>query len=200
MARRLDASAWVAAILHDLSSLRAQLGDFDAALAAGEEGLAIRRELGKPWGVAHALDALAELELRRGDSARARDLYQESAEASRAGGREDGAVYAQISVADATRRMGDLTVAAKLFGDNLRLIADWDDSVLKADTVEGVAALLVQHAARLAGGTDREPDAEGVTGVTLLAALTISDARLGWGSTTRKITRPRWPSPEACPA
>jgi tetratricopeptide (TPR) repeat protein len=61
MARTIGDKAGVAANLHDLAGTFAQLGEFPRARELATEGLAIRKELGKPLGVAHALDALWDI-------------------------------------------------------------------------------------------------------------------------------------------
>jgi predicted ATPase/class 3 adenylate cyclase len=80
LARELDHASGIAATLHDLAGVLAQLGEFDRARRLAEEGLALRRELGDPTGIAHGLDGLGDVALFEGDYDSASRIYAEIAE------------------------------------------------------------------------------------------------------------------------
>ena len=80
LARKLHDLPGVAAALHDLAGVLAQLGEFDRARAVAQEGLALRRQLGDPTGIAHGLDGLGDIALFEGDYERATQIYAEIVE------------------------------------------------------------------------------------------------------------------------
>jgi tetratricopeptide (TPR) repeat protein len=77
MGRTLGDRAGVAANLHDLAGTLAQLGEFSHARELATEGLAIRKALAKPLGIAHALDALWDVAFFEHDYGEARRLAEE---------------------------------------------------------------------------------------------------------------------------
>ena len=78
MARTIGDEPGLAASLHDLAGTLAQLGEFPRARELATEGLAIRKQLGKPLGVAHALDALWDIAFFEHDYEEAFRLDQET--------------------------------------------------------------------------------------------------------------------------
>ncbi len=70
--------ASLAGSLHDQCETLAGLGRVEEAEAAGRRALEIRRRLGAPAGVAHAMDALATVEESRGKWERALEIKREA--------------------------------------------------------------------------------------------------------------------------
>jgi tetratricopeptide (TPR) repeat protein len=65
-------------VLHAAGTLAYIQGDYSAAWALLEEGLATRRQLGDRKGIAHTLNNLGILTRQQGDFASARALHDES--------------------------------------------------------------------------------------------------------------------------
>ncbi len=69
---------WISALLTDLAHVLVEVGREDEAGPLAEEALALRRELGHPSGIAHALLALMEIEGDAGNFERAHRLAGEA--------------------------------------------------------------------------------------------------------------------------
>jgi tetratricopeptide (TPR) repeat protein len=108
-----------AAALHAATNFALQLGDLEAARGHGEEGLAIRRELGDPKRVAHALSILATLAADQRDYDESERLFEEAA-ALWNEGPVTGAFRAG-SLADVAMRRGDYARAIALSEESLAL-------------------------------------------------------------------------------
>ena len=107
-ARAAGAAENIPGILHDLCGALVALHDFDAAQAAAEEALTLRREQGRPFGIAHALDAMADLALARGDAKRASQLWQDVSRILLAEGSLVDGLWSAVSAAEAWRRVPDI--------------------------------------------------------------------------------------------
>jgi predicted ATPase/class 3 adenylate cyclase len=134
----------VAAILHDLGSIAESEGDFARARALHEEALILRRAVGTPGGIAHALNGLTNLALREKDYVHAEALAAEELELCRIAIDPDGAANAQVSLGDARRNQGKLSSAAKAYQDALSSAPA--DVLIVAESLDGLA-----HIAAAAG-------------------------------------------------
>lgn len=108
-----------AAALHAATNFALQLGDLEAARGYGEEGLSIRRELGDPGRVAHALSILATLAADQGEYDESERLFEEAA-ALWNQGPITGAFKAG-SLADVAMRRGDYARGIALSEESLAL-------------------------------------------------------------------------------
>ena len=68
----------VASTLADMAEMYAVEGDFDEARRLSDDAIELRRRLGTPWGIAHALGNRGMVEFWAGDFPRARELYEEA--------------------------------------------------------------------------------------------------------------------------
>jgi predicted ATPase len=96
-------------------------GDFAAARALHEEGLAIRRALGDQWGVAFSLTAMGFVAQHQGDYGAARLLQEESLSIWRALGNELGVAWSLNSLADVAGHEGDFAGASSRLRESLTL-------------------------------------------------------------------------------
>ena len=81
MGRRLGHPPTIAAVLQDLTSLYAAMGELGEARACGDEALRLREANGDQHGISHALGGeLAELEMRAGNAAEAERILRRSDE------------------------------------------------------------------------------------------------------------------------
>jgi predicted ATPase len=126
MSRRVGDHGTMAAVLADLTSLHALVGEFEAARRFGEEALQIRRagarQIGVAGGrgVAHALQALAEAALKSGDPREAERLMREADELdSTANSPPRDRVWTAFILEETLRGQGRLDEARALAGDVL---------------------------------------------------------------------------------
>jgi predicted ATPase/DNA-binding SARP family transcriptional activator len=103
-ARRSYKGAWV--LIH-LGHLAFRLDDFPAARALYEESLAIHRELGDRWSIAHALAGLGQVARRQTEYAEARAMHEESLALRRELGDQSGIAQSLIGLGDTLREQGD---------------------------------------------------------------------------------------------
>ncbi len=99
----------LAATLTDLSEVHKRLGDLEGARSAARRAVDLRREIGQPRGIAHALLGQADVELAAGDAAGAMALYSEGLPLAH------GAFVPFLAWGCATcaRRLGDRETAAR---------------------------------------------------------------------------------------
>ena len=76
--RLSPASSLLAAAHTDIADVLLRLGRLDETEASARKGLALRREIGRSYGTAHALVTLAEVERARGEPEQALETYRES--------------------------------------------------------------------------------------------------------------------------
>ena len=134
----------LAATLSDLAYTELEAGRLLEAQSFAEEALAIRRDLGLPHGIAHALLALAAVAFHARGFDHARDLYAEAASIYEAAESHGDALTAQLSVADCELQLGRLDETAALLRHGIPLTSEFSDVTMN------VQALRV--AARLAAG------------------------------------------------
>ena len=116
-----DSVAGLLAATHtDVSSVLARLGDLDQAAEHAEAALAIRRRLGTPHGIAHALGGVADVAERRQAWSEALDIYAESVSLLEKAGEPLEAVYALIGMGSVQRSLGDRSGATDALEDALR--------------------------------------------------------------------------------
>jgi predicted ATPase len=96
----------IAATLSDLAYMELAAGRLREARRYADEALAIRRELGLPHGIAHALLALAAVEYNARDFNRAGQLYADAVDASEVAGSQGDAVEARLGLAQCELLLG----------------------------------------------------------------------------------------------
>ena len=149
----------LAAVVTDLSTTEMDQGRLDEAEQHALEGLRLRRELGAPHGVAHALQAVASVAHARRDFGRCRELLGEAEAAWREAGRAIEAAQAQTGVAECHVLLGDPESAARLLAAALDVLARSRDEMNRAFAAH-VAAMVAgaygEHgtAARLLGAVE----------------------------------------------
>jgi len=116
-----DSVAGLLAATHtDVSSVLARLGDLDEAAEHAGVALAIRRRLGTPHGIAHALFGVAEVAERRQAWSEALGVYTECVSLLEGAGEPLEAVAALIGIGSVQRSLGDLSGATEALEDALR--------------------------------------------------------------------------------
>ncbi len=129
----------IAATLSDLAYMELEAGRPEEARACGEEALALRRDLGRPGGIAHALLALAAVAYYERDVVRARELYVEAIAGFEAAGSSGDVPEASIALAECELLLGRLDEAAALLRDTIPTLQEFPDQVVDV------------HALRVAG-------------------------------------------------
>jgi predicted ATPase/DNA-binding SARP family transcriptional activator len=154
-ARAMDDPYEIASALTGMCMARALLGDTDAALAAGEEALAIARDLGYVTQIAGSLAAL-------GFAWGARDLERGVALLDESLALKSDTTYSALArvVSGHLRVMlGDHDGALRLFGGTLEIYRELGDAFYLPTSLEGTAAALCLRgrttaAARLLGASE----------------------------------------------
>ncbi|HYU40319.1 MAG TPA: BTAD domain-containing putative transcriptional regulator [Acidimicrobiia bacterium] len=153
--RAIDDPYEIAAALTGTCMVRAILGDTDAALAAGEEAVAIARDLGYVTQIAGSLGAL-------GFAWGARDLERGVALLDESLALKSDTTYSALArvVSGHLRVMlGDHDGALRLFGETLEIYGQLGDAFYLPTSLEGTAAALCSRgraaaAARLLGASE----------------------------------------------
>jgi non-specific serine/threonine protein kinase len=119
--------------LNGTGRLVAEQGDYTAARALLEEGLALYRELGDRHGVANGLNNLGTVAWMRGDYAAAHTLYGESRNLARELGDRWGVALALNSLGIVAWAQGDYVSARTFYDESLILKRQLDDQRGVAD-------------------------------------------------------------------
>jgi tetratricopeptide (TPR) repeat protein len=104
---------WTPALLSNLTHYELDARRFEEARALGKEALALRRELGGPSGIAHALTALAAVAYAEQNFVQARDLFAESVSGFVADKQSEEAAASRVSVAECELLLGRLGAASE---------------------------------------------------------------------------------------
>jgi len=148
----------VAATLSDLAYIELEAGRLDEARSCAEEALAVRRDLGLPHGIAHALLAVAMVAYNERDFGRARDLYSEAAavyDSAQSGG---DALEARLELAECELLLGRLGATEALLRDAVAALRTLGDQTMVVHAFR-VAAML----AAAKGDAERSAVLFGVT-------------------------------------
>ena len=113
--------------LHGAGILASEQGDYAAAHALYEESLALSRELGDTYTIAHLLNNLGNVAAKQDDYATARALYEESLAIRREIGDRQGMVYSLINLGSAAKDHGDYAAAYDLCGEGLTISKELGD-------------------------------------------------------------------------
>jgi tetratricopeptide (TPR) repeat protein len=157
-----------AATLSDLAYIELEAGNLMGARACAEEALALRRDLGLPHGIAHALLALANLAYFERDFVRARELLAEAIAGWEAAGSHGDALGARIAMAECELLLGRLDETAALLREAIPMLPKFPDQTLDVHALR-VAGMLSaargdgERCAALFGAADRKLEESGLT-------------------------------------
>jgi predicted ATPase/class 3 adenylate cyclase len=158
----------IAATLSDLVYMELDAGRVEEARAYAEEALALRRELGKPQGVAHALMAIAAIAYHERDFVRYREILSEGIVNFEAAEMRGDVLITRIAMAECELLMGRPTETEALLREAIPQLHAIGDRMADVGALR-VAAMLAQargdceRCAALFGAADRMQDESGVT-------------------------------------
>jgi predicted ATPase len=161
---RLGDTDEVAATLADISDIHSRRGELELARKAAREALELRRSMGNPSGIGHALYALAAVEFFAGDFPLARRGFEEAqAEFLRAGWTTESA-QALFMEGQTARRMGDQQLARDSFRRSSSLVFEFGKRDALPEFLQEAAALAKsrEDAAQLMGASDRRLEEFGI--------------------------------------
>jgi DNA-binding CsgD family transcriptional regulator len=143
-------------------------GDFDRAVALGEDALALLRTLDQPYWAGLVLTNLADANLWRGDLAQADAFAQEGLALARGAGNTFGIALALGPVAVLASARGDQALATRLYEERLSRWIALGDRPGIGGTLAGLAGVALtsgqpERAAHLLGAAYALRDALGVT-------------------------------------
>jgi hypothetical protein len=118
-----------------LAHIELERGRVSDAQACAEEALSIRRQLGLPGGVAHALHALAAIAYHSGDYERARALSAEGAAESETAGNPLAVLMGRVDVAECDLLLGDSDSAAETLREITLGLPDVPDQNLELNVL-----------------------------------------------------------------
>jgi predicted ATPase len=108
-----------AAVLSDLCDVLVQLGDVDRATASAQRALELRRSIGDPRGIAHALTGVATVAMSRGAFEEAAERFSETVRLYDSCGQRFEAAGPLAGLGFARQALGDLPGATSAFDDSL---------------------------------------------------------------------------------
>ena len=158
----------IAATLSDLAYMELDAGRLEEARACGEEALAIRRDVGRPGGIAHALLALAAVAYHDREVMRARELYVEAIHGFEAAGSHGDVPEAKIALAECELLLGRLEEATALLREAIPTLQEFPDQVVDVHALR-VAGMLAaargdaERCATLFGAADCKVEDSGMT-------------------------------------
>ena len=131
----------LAAVLADIAEIDSRLGRFEEARESAASAVALRRSLGVPEGVSHAVFAAGGVEFTAGAFAAARSFFEEAlAVAPDVHPTERAYIVAMIG--DCERRLDHLNDARAAFREAVALAAGADDRPFLLELLQQVAATL----------------------------------------------------------
>ncbi len=147
------------ALMH-LGDAALQQGQYEAAEAYFQRGLANQREMGSPWGVASLLNSLGETARCQGDYQTARRYYEEAVNIFRRMKSIADVARGQHSLGYVALRQGDLRLARERFCDALTEFRRLGHPRGLAEAVQGLAGVAAasgawELAGRLLGASER---------------------------------------------
>ena len=157
-----------AATLSDLAYMELDAGRPEEARACGEEALALRRDLGRPGGIGHALLALAAVAYYQRDIALARESYVEAIGGFEAAEAQGDLLEARIALAECELLLGRLDKAAALLREAIPALPEFQDHMVDVHALR-VAAMLAaargdaERCAALFGAADGKLEESGIT-------------------------------------
>jgi tetratricopeptide (TPR) repeat protein len=157
-----------ASTLSDLAYMELDAGRLEEARACAEEALALRRDLGRPGGIAHALLALAAVAYNERDVVRTRELYVEAIAGFEATGSHGDALEARTALAECEVLLGRLDEAAALLREAIPRLHEFPDQVVDVHALRVTGMLAagrgdVEHCAALFGAADCKLVESGLT-------------------------------------
>jgi predicted ATPase/DNA-binding CsgD family transcriptional regulator len=149
-----------AALLHDLAIIYGIRGDYKRSLALAEEGVALRRRLGRPEGLSHALEALFFALMCNDKAEAAHTALEEGFQIDQATNSQESLLWDLTGFIYIAARQGNYEEAYRAFDDSLPLAEELGDQGAIATGVYGMAAVLAaqgqaRKAARFLGTAER---------------------------------------------
>jgi tetratricopeptide (TPR) repeat protein len=157
-----------AANLSGLAYQELDAGRLVEAQSLAEESFALRRDLGLPHGIAHALLTLAAVAFHARRFDRARDLYAEAATRYEAAHSRGDALGAQLSGAECEFQLGRLEETAALLRDAMPRLHEFSDVTMHVQALRVAARLAAgrgdaERCAALLGAADSRLEESGLT-------------------------------------
>ena len=156
---RRAAPKLAAGTLTDLGEIAEDQGRYQDALRLHSEALALRRQLGDPFGVGHAMCGLGRLAIRTGELPRARSCYEQVLQVGRQVDDHELRNEALLGLAEVARRESDDDRAELLYREGLTLAVGVRDLTFLVDGLAGLASVAVRRgqalrATRMLGAVD----------------------------------------------
>ena len=126
-----------------LAVVAALMGDYAEAREAGEEALAIHRELGDAWHIGDDVHKLGYIAAESGEWETARTLFEESVRLLREAGDEDFALWCTRSFAWTYHHTGDLDRAREIHESNLHRAREVGNRSVEAVTLGVLGSILI---------------------------------------------------------
>jgi predicted ATPase len=176
-------AAQAAATHTDLAEALTQLGRLDEAEEHAHRGLAIRTELGDPYGVAHATTAVAFLGLARGNYEEAASVGEAAIDVFRDRLSWSDLAWTCVTTATAHAHLGDARRARELLREALGLAAQIAEAAVTVEAIEQTAVLAAmtghdETALRLSGASSAGRKLTGFAPDADEAALALSGHRV----------------------
>jgi tetratricopeptide (TPR) repeat protein len=156
MCQQWGEERWRAAILNDLAIMYADHGQCEQSLASAEEALALRRKLGHPFAIAHALSGLFFARMCLDDVQAAQEAIEEAIQIFRDGQLPEGVAGSLIELIFIAIRQERYKDAESIWNEFLPLSLELGDRDITASGfyVRGLLAAVrgqTRQAARLLG-------------------------------------------------
>jgi tetratricopeptide (TPR) repeat protein len=120
------------------------MGDLSEAKEAGEDALALHRELGDAWRIAADIHTLGYVAAESGDWGTARALFEESVRLLREAGDEDFTLFCTRGVGWTYHGTGDLKRAGEIYDANLQRARELGNRSVEATMTGDLGTILVE--------------------------------------------------------
>jgi predicted ATPase/class 3 adenylate cyclase len=130
--------------LSTLASAASGMGDLSEAKEAGEDALALHRELGDAWRIAADIHTLGYVAAESGDWGTARALFEESVRLLREAGDEDFTLFCTRGVGWTYHGTGDLKRAGEIYDANLQRARELGNRSVEATMTGDLGTILVE--------------------------------------------------------
>jgi tetratricopeptide (TPR) repeat protein len=144
--REASPSRHFPATLSDTADMLAEAGEFEEARELARKAVALRRDLGIPSGINHALMGLAMVEFRAGQFARAQELSEEALALVEKPSVPTNALYTALLAGESARRCGDRSSARRYLLQALRLSIELGHRSTFAELLQEIAAASMARA------------------------------------------------------
>jgi predicted ATPase len=129
--------------LGHFAAVASLMGDLADAKEAGEQALALHREVGDAWRIGADVHTLGYIAAESGDWETARALFEESVRLLREAGDEDYELWSTRSVGWTYHDTGDLEQAREIHEANLRRAREIGNQAVEATTLGVLGSILI---------------------------------------------------------